>query len=67
MLSVHKVLDCSVGACAILSGVFTQGALAHFEVIGGSALIAWRLVQTFILEPMGIFWPRPRPRRRMRQ
>ena len=63
MMHIHKIADCVVGGCGMLLGLFSDGALGHFEVVGGAILIAWRLVQTFILEPMGIFWPRPKPRK----
>ena len=58
-MDIHKVADCVLGGSCGAAGLWLGD---HWMAIGGGALLAWRLVQAFILEPMGIFWPRPRDR-----
>lgn len=65
-MDLHKAFDCTIGGCAFVVGFLNYGSLAHFEVIGGAILVAWRLVQAFFLEPRGIYWPRPRQWKRRR-
>jgi hypothetical protein len=60
-MNFHKVFDCTLSSCV---GGFGLWVGDHYLAIGGAALLTWRLIQAFILEPMGIFWPQPRRRRR---
>jgi len=32
----------------------------HWLTILSGSLLGWRCVQAFILEPLGIFWPKPK-------
>ena len=32
----------------------------HWLSILAGALVIWRAAQAFVLEPLGIFWPRPK-------
>jgi hypothetical protein len=59
----NKVVDCGVGVC-----VGTLGAWLgeHWMAALGGALLIWRCVQAFVLEPLGIFWPYPTRRRRVK-
>lgn len=59
-MDFQKTFDYVVGGCG-----FTWGCLAHepWIAILGAALVLWRSVQAFILEPLGIFWPQPKDRR----
>lgn len=60
-MDLHKGVDCAIGTCTAIWGV--QIGSQWLTALGG-ALVVWRAVQAFVLEPMGIFWPRPRRRRR---
>lgn len=62
-MDFHKTFDCAVGGCAMAAVALSDSSLGHFAAVGGAVLVAWRLVQAFVLEPLGIFWPRPRNRR----
>jgi len=57
----EKWFDCATGAGGCALGVWLG---QHWLTLGGSILLTWRMIQAFVLEPMGIFWPRPRARRR---
>lgn len=58
-MNLNRVFDCTVGSC--VGGIFLWLG-DHWMAMLGVALLLWRCIQAFILEPLGIFWPRPRDR-----
>jgi hypothetical protein len=60
-MDLNKGADCIVGVCGSALGFWIG---EHWMAILGALLLLWRATQAFVLEPLGIFWPRPRPRRR---
>jgi hypothetical protein len=51
-MDLNRAFDCVIGTCLSGWGVWVGN---HWMVIGGGVLLAWRLIQAFILEPNGIF------------
>lgn len=58
-----KIGDCALGTvgCAIASLLPSETWGHAFLLWGSVAIVAGRLFQMFILEPLGVRWP-PRPR-----
>lgn len=53
-MDLHKALDCVIGTCA---GAYFAWIGDHWMASLSVALVVWRAVQAFILEPLGIRWP----------
>lgn len=49
----HKIIDYAIGCCGVALGAWLGD---HWMSVLGGTLIVFRLVETFVLEPLGIQW-----------